>query len=220
MVKLRAGSDEAIPKARRNGSRVAIVEAAERLFLERGFGAVSMDELAAAAGVARRTLYNQFASKEEIFREMLLRVSGQLKDAFPPAIETQGEVENVLRLIARMILKLHKRPEYFGFLRMVVADSRQFPWIAEEFAAVMEPQTERLTRYLAHLTAMGIVDCRNPMLAAHQLMGMLNEFSLWPWMTGRQTVPVREKDIVGETIRMFLQYYRPRSKEHGYDSAA
>jgi TetR/AcrR family transcriptional regulator, regulator of autoinduction and epiphytic fitness len=220
-MKNRKGSNEAIPKTRRNGSREAIVEAAERLFLERGFGAVSMDDLATAAGLARRTLYNQFASKEEIFREMLLRVSAQLETAFPPGIETQGDVEDVLRLIARMILALHKRPEYLGFLRMVVADSRQFPWIAEEFAAVMEPQTERLVRYLAHLTAMGILDCRNPVLAAHQFMGMLNELSLWPWMTGRESVPVPEKDIVEETIRMFLQHYRsPRSKKHGRDSAA
>jgi len=172
-----------------------------------------MDELAEAAGVARRTLYNQFASKEEIFREMLLRVSAQLEDAFPPGIETRGEVEGVLRLIARMILRLHKSPEYLGFLRMVVADSRQFPWIAEEFAAVMEPQTERLVRYLAHLTAMGILDCRNPMLAAHQFMGMLNQLSLWPWMTGRERVPVPEEDIIEETIGMFLQHYRrPRAK--------
>ena len=44
-----------------------------------------MDELAEAAGVARRTLYNQFASKEEIFREMLLRVSGQLEVPSRPA---------------------------------------------------------------------------------------------------------------------------------------
>jgi AcrR family transcriptional regulator len=35
-----------------------LVEAAERLFLERDFGSVSMDELASAAGAARRTLYN------------------------------------------------------------------------------------------------------------------------------------------------------------------
>src|ERR1700752_2431821 len=139
------GSKEAVPKARRGGSRGAIVEAAERLFLERGFGSVSMDELAEAAGGARRTLYNQFASKEEIFREMLLRVAGHLEKAFPPGIETQGDVEDVLRLVARMILELHMQSEYVGFLRMVVTDSRQFPWIAEEFATVMDPQTWRLT---------------------------------------------------------------------------
>src|SRR6201997_901820 len=220
-MQVRKGANEAVAKVRRAGSREAIVHAAERLFLERGFGAVSMDELAEAAGVARRTLYNQFTSKEEIFREMLLRVSGHLEDAFPPGIETQGDVEDVLRLVARMILQLHKRPEYLGFLRMVVADARQFPWIAEEFAAVMEPQAERFTRYLAHLTAMGILDCRNPLLAAHQFMGMLNELSLWPWMTGRESVPVPEKDIIEETIRMFLQHYRlPQSKRAHRDSAA
>jgi TetR/AcrR family transcriptional regulator of autoinduction and epiphytic fitness len=205
-------SNEGIPKVRRGGSREAIVEAAERLFLERGFGSVSMDELAEAAGVARRTLYNQFASKEEIFREMLLRVARQLEDAFPPGIETQGDVEEVLRIIARVILDLHKHAEYLGFLRMVVADSRQFPWIAMEFAAVMEPQTDRFIRYLAHVTALGLLDCSDPVLAAHQFMGMLNEFSLWPWMMSRESIAVPTENVVDETIRMFLlRYRRPQS---------
>jgi TetR/AcrR family transcriptional regulator of autoinduction and epiphytic fitness len=216
-MEIRQGS-EAGPKVRRGGSREAIIEAAARLFLARGFGSVSMDELAEAAGVARRTLYNQFSSKEEIFREMLVRLSGQMEDAFPPGVETRGDVEAVLRLVARMILELHKHPDYLGFLRMVVADSRQFPWIAEEFATVMDPQTERLVRYLAHLTALGILECRNPMLAAHQFMGMLNELSLWPWMMGREGLPVSTEDAVEETIRMFLQHYRrPQSK--GRDDA-
>jgi TetR/AcrR family transcriptional regulator of autoinduction and epiphytic fitness len=216
----RNSSNEADPKSRRGGSREAIVQAAQRLFLQRGFGSVSMDELAEAAGVARRTLYNQFASKEEIFREMLLRVSGQLEDAFPSGIETRGDVGEVLRLIAGVILDLHKNPEYLGFLRMVVADSRQFPWIAEEFAAVMEPQTERLIRYLAHLNAVGILDCRDPTLAAHQFTGMLNEFSLWPWMMGREGIPVSGEDVQ-ETIRMFLSHYRrSRPKKRGRDDTS
>jgi len=212
-MKVQKNSHEAMPKARRGDSREAIIAAAERLFLERGFGSVSMDELAEAAGVARRTLYNQFARKEEIFREMLLRVSGQLESALPPGIETQGEVESVLRRIARMILELHKNPGYLGFLRMVAADSRQFPWIAQEFAAVMDPQTDRLIRYLAHLTSIGVLNCPNPLLAAHQFMGALNEFSLWPWMLGRESVPVPADVVVEEAVQMFLQRYRrPRGK--------
>jgi len=218
---LRENSNGVIPKVPRGGSREAIVEAASRLFLQRGFGSVSMDELAEAAGLARRTLYNQFTSKEEIFREMLLRVSGHLEDAFPPGIETQGDVEEVLRLVARMIMELHRRPEYLGFLRMVVADSRQFPWIAEEFAAVMDPLTERLARYVAHLTAMGVLECQNPTLAAHQFMGILNEFSLWPWMMGRDRLAVPADDVVEETVRMFLRHYRRResSKAEHHDAA-
>jgi len=201
-------SSGAAPKVRRGGSREAIVDAAERLFLERGFGAVSMDELAEAAGVARRTLYNQFASKEEIFREMLLNFAGQFEHALPPGIETQGEVEEVLRLIAQAILRLHQQPGYLGFMRMVVADSRQFPWIADAFAAVMDPQAERFARYIAHLTVLGILDCRNPMLAAHQFLGMINEFFLWPWMMGRVDLPAPAEVVIEETIRMFLERYR------------
>jgi AcrR family transcriptional regulator len=207
-MKVRKTLGETMPKPRRGETRETIMAAAERLFLERGFGSVSMDELAEAAGVARRTLYNQFASKEEIFREMLIRVSGQLERAFPPGIETQGEVEDVLRRIARVILELHKNPEYLGFLRMVAADSRQFPWIAKEFAAVIDPQTDRLIRYLAHLTSVGVLNCGNPLLAAHQFMGVLNEFSLWPWMMGRESVPVPTDVVVEEAIHMFLRRYR------------
>jgi AcrR family transcriptional regulator len=94
-------SNEARSKARGGGLREAIIGAAQRLFLERGFGSVSMDDLTAAAGVARRTLYKQFASKEEIFREMLLRVSAQLETAFSGRHQTQADVEDALRLIAR-----------------------------------------------------------------------------------------------------------------------
>src|SRR5580704_18310829 len=97
-------NSKAFPRTQRGESREAIGAAAGRLFLERGFASVSMDELAEAAGVARRTLYNQFTSKEDIFREMLRRVSSQLEEAFPPGIETQGDVENVLRLVAQHIL--------------------------------------------------------------------------------------------------------------------
>ena len=201
-------TQSSLPKSRHRGSRAAIVQAARGLFLERGFGAVSMDNLAEAAGVARRTLYNQFASKEEIFREMLGLLSAQLEDALPPGIETEGDVEAVLRLIARRILDLHRQPDYLGFFRMVVADSRHFPWIAEAFAAVMNARMERLARYLAHLTALGVLDCDDPMLVAHQFTGLLNEFVLWPWLMGRDSLPASAEQIIDEAVGMFLQRYR------------
>ncbi len=220
-MKMRNGSDKGDAKMRRGGTRDAIMEAAERLFFERGFGAVSMDELAESAGVARRTLYNQFTSKEEIFREMLGEASAQLEKAFPPGVETEGDVENVLRLIASNILGLHGHPEYVGFLRMVMGDSRQFPWIATSFAAVMDPQTNRFIRYLTHLTDLGILNCRNLELAAHQFMGALNEITLWPKMTGRESLSIPEDELVDETVRMFLQHYRgPRFRGRGSEGVA
>src|SRR3954466_1769583 len=112
----RAQANEAVSKFKRATSREAIVDAAERLFVQGGFGGVSMDDLAEAAGVARRTLYNQFPGKEEIFREMLGRVSRGLGDALPPGIETWGDVEEVLRLMARALLTFQARPQFVGIV--------------------------------------------------------------------------------------------------------
>ena len=66
---------------------------------------------------------------------------------------------------------------------------------------------------------MGILNCRNPMLAAHQFMGILNEFSLWPWMTGRESLPIPADELVEETVQMFLQRYRRRGSEDRIDDA-
>ena len=52
-------------------------------------------------------------------------------------------------------------------------------------------------------------------------MGILNEFSLWPWMLGRPPLAVPVEDILEDTIRMFLRNYRrPQSGAAGNDAAA
>ncbi len=55
---------------------------------------------------------------------------------------------------------------------------------------------------------MGVLDCPNPTLAAHQFMGGLNEFSLWPLMMGRESLSFSAEELVEETMRMFLRHYR------------
>jgi AcrR family transcriptional regulator len=197
------------PPAPRKGSHEAIVSAAERLFLERGFGGVSMDELAEEAGVARRTLYNQFANKEEILREMLARVSTQLGSALPPGIETQGDAEAVLRLIAGTVLAFQAPPEFVGLMRMALADARQFPWIATAFDSVLKPYRDRFARYLSHLASLGVLDCPHPLLAAQQFLGLLNGPILWPRVFNQDSLSVSPDVVIDETVRMFLLRYSP-----------
>jgi len=196
------------PPALRRGSREAIISAAEHLFLERGFGGVSMDELAVEAGVARRTLYNQFPSKEDIFREMLLRVSTRIGNALPPGIETQGDVEDVLRLFARAVLTFQAPAEFVGLLRMTVADGRQFPWITIAFDAVLKPYLERFARYLSHLTSLDVLDCSDPLLAAQLFLGLLNGPTLWPRIFSPDNVSSSPDIVIEEAVQMFLLRYR------------
>jgi TetR/AcrR family transcriptional regulator, regulator of autoinduction and epiphytic fitness len=148
--------------------------------------------------MARRTLYNQFSSKEEIFREMLLRLSGQLENEFPSGVETEGDVEDVLRLVARIILELRKHPEYLG-LPSHGGDRRPPVSLDRRRVRHGHGSPNRVFR------ALGILDCRNPLLAAHQFMGMLNDSYLCgPWMVGREGLPVSAEDAVEETIRIAL----------------
>ena len=49
------------------GKRAAILEAAKRLFVAQGFAGVSMDQIAADAGVSKLTVYSHFGDKEALF---------------------------------------------------------------------------------------------------------------------------------------------------------
>src|SRR5262245_8349179 len=59
-----------------NLTRDRVVEAAYRLFYRKGFGRVSVDEIAASAGVTKRTLYYHFKSKDELLASVLEQHSG------------------------------------------------------------------------------------------------------------------------------------------------
>lgn len=52
--------------------RKRLMEQAERLFLEKGYKAVTMEDIAAAAGISKMTIYNQYHSKENLFTEICL----------------------------------------------------------------------------------------------------------------------------------------------------
>jgi AcrR family transcriptional regulator len=58
--------------------RLQLVRAASRLFAERGFRSVSMEDLAAEAGVSGPAVYRHFASKEALLADLLIDVSRQL----------------------------------------------------------------------------------------------------------------------------------------------
>jgi mycofactocin system transcriptional regulator len=72
------------PGRRRATSRAELEEAAFALFSARGFDATTVDEIAAAAGIGRRTFFRYFPSKNDIpwgaFEEELDRMRARLKD--------------------------------------------------------------------------------------------------------------------------------------------
>jgi AcrR family transcriptional regulator len=78
--------------------RALIVEAAGRLFGERGYDATRLDEIAAAAGVTKPILYRHFDSKRDLYLALLERHRADLS-TFAPAIPSEGSVEERLRVV-------------------------------------------------------------------------------------------------------------------------
>ena len=70
------------PSPRRAATRVRICEAANRLFFEKGFGAVTMEQVALAADIQRSTLYLHFREKDDI----LAAIAGEYTDKLRPVI--------------------------------------------------------------------------------------------------------------------------------------
>src|SRR5919108_1674167 len=73
------------------------LEAARRLFAERGFGAVTMDEIAATVGVAKPLLYTYFGNKEGVYLASMEPAAAALVDTVAAAVEATETRADTLR---------------------------------------------------------------------------------------------------------------------------
>ena len=83
-------------------TREQLIDAAERVFRERGVGHASLAEVADAAGVARGAIYHHFASKAELFEAMLARAEMPIDAAFDAA---QAPIDDPLAAVRDTALK-------------------------------------------------------------------------------------------------------------------
>jgi AcrR family transcriptional regulator len=123
-----------------------IIEAALRLFSERGFESTSMDSIAREAGVTKPTLYNHWADKEALMMEVMLFVNG---------ISGEREDYDSGTLVEDLAWVLTRRPpEEFDDLRMrmmpgLVAYSATHPAFGNAWRSnVLEPARRALFKAL------------------------------------------------------------------------
>jgi TetR/AcrR family transcriptional regulator, mexJK operon transcriptional repressor len=153
-----------------NSSRIrrAILDGARRAFLRDGY-TVSIEKIAVEAGTARKTIFNLFRSKDELFAAVLSEAVVHAVDA--RALDSDGDIEAVLRDFARHYLSVTLSEEMISLSRLVNAEYQRFPELigrlSTDFFMQMIP---RLSRYFVRLMESGRIIQIDPDMAAERFL--------------------------------------------------
>ncbi len=155
-------SEELGPRAR--AKRDQILSGARSVFLRDGFAAASTEAIAAEARVSKRTLYAYYPSKEELFVDVLrkltienpqIRALERIEELSPGDRE---ELRRDLLGLARKILTGMMQPDYQALLRTTIADSHRFPQLGGLFrASVPERAMRSFSVFIERTRRRGVV---------------------------------------------------------------
>jgi AcrR family transcriptional regulator len=129
-------------------TREEISDAALRLFAERGFEDVTTAEIAEAADVSQKTVFNYFPTKEDLVYSRGEEVEQQLREAIEGRERGQSVVDGMRRFLFDVFSRLGDKdaPEAIGSRARIIAAS---PALQARERAVFEGLTRRLAELIA-----------------------------------------------------------------------
>jgi TetR/AcrR family transcriptional repressor of mexJK operon len=189
-------------------TRGAIVKTAADLFLRRGYGGTSMDMIAAEAGVARQTIYNQFESKEALFRAIFSAYADEAMMPLALAARRGVSLRATLLRLARSHIERALSPAKLALHRLVVAEAAQFPELGRAiYDAGAARVVEQLAGFLREQTRLGHLCVPNPEAAAEQFFAMVTAFQQFRALMNVETtsgeIATRTEDAVDTFLRAF-----------------
>lgn len=162
------------PKTRSDAAeRLRIVHSARDLFLDVGYGGTTMDAVAARCGVSKRTLYQLFPAKTDLFRAMVADHRRSMLALPRPPGEDLPPLE-ALGAIFRLDIDEIDNRDRLAFIKLVLADSDRFSEIGELIEQEgAEPARRLLEDWLAGQQAKGRLRALPAAALARMLMDMI-----------------------------------------------
>ena len=196
-----------VRESQRQDKRARILDAAVRVFADRGFFNATVAEIARAAGVADGTIYLYFKSKDDLlislFEDRMDSVNAQLRET----LSRPGTALDRLRQVVALHFQLVE--ENPAMAEVICVELRQSSKFIKEYA---NPKFAEYLRILvgcvADGQAAGILRADiDPQLVARSLFGALDEIAL-SWLVKRDKFELqRAADQMG---RLFIEGLRAR----------
>lgn len=188
----------------------AIIQAAIAEFRERGFAGTSMDRVAAAAEVSKRTVYNHFPSKDELFAAIL----GQLWECSQSLAGVEYDARRSLREqlleFLEQKMQLLNDTSFLDLSRVAMAEMMHTPERARDIVARLPEKEEGLATWIRAAQDDGRLRAGvDPNYAAYQLQGMVKSFAFWPQLAMGQPRMSAElqQQVLTDSVEMFLRFY-------------
>ncbi|HET6488309.1 MAG TPA: TetR/AcrR family transcriptional regulator [Syntrophales bacterium] len=153
-------------------TRDKILEAALKLFSQKGFLGATTRQIARESGVAEVTLFRHFPSKEALFEDVIRRYSflPALKGILP-GLERTGYEEALLEIARRFLERLEDRKD---LIRIMLAERHQYPsQVKRIFQGFLGEMIRMLADYFRQLQVKGILRDFDPDVGAKAFMGSL-----------------------------------------------
>jgi AcrR family transcriptional regulator len=193
--------------------RAAIVEAAIKLFSEKGFRGTTTRELAAAVGVSEPVLYQHFATKSDLYAAIIDTKSQDVR-SLTESLESYvrlGDDRAFLTHLADTILDFHEQDP--GYLRLLLFSGLEKHDLADRFH---ERQArgflQAVIAYIEGRVKQGAFrDGLDPCLIAMSFIGMVAHYGLERVLSEKTDWPQDRKTVVDGMVSIFLDGVRKKS---------
>lgn len=194
------------------GKRAAILETAKRLFVRHGFDGVSMDQIAAEAGVSKLTIYSHYGDKESLFSA---GVCAKCEEQLPSTLfeaEAEGSLRDQLLTIARAFFSLVVSEDAIAMNRMMMMPGTT-PQVRELYwQAGPQRVKDGFVEFLRNHAARGELDIPDLQRAASQFFCLLKGDVHMQMMCGICCTPeLAEIEMhLSASVDLFLRAYGHR----------
>jgi len=188
--------------------RAAILDGAIDVFISMGYELASMDKIAETAGVSKRTVYNHFGSKENLFQAIVDDFLAQRQRLKTIIYNSQKSLEEQLLEFANAEIFLIDSPKRLGlsrFLTMVFLKNIDY---ARETVAKYPPPHDMLLDWLKEAEKDRQIKTDNLLLTARVFYVLVEGAITWPALFTNGINKSVAKPMLDEIIATFLARYR------------